>query len=125
MMSLSQWAGNISKSLEPFYNLDFQIRAWLRGEGPEVSSLDEAICKLFDDSDFKGFLKLPEIRSNKKLFHALNEIYLALDSITDDIISDEKIEESFLGSPIWQRIIRLSKKAKMELEKAREQWTKA
>jgi hypothetical protein len=122
MMSLFIWAENVSESLETFSDLDFQIRVWIHGDGPEVSSLDEATCVLFDDSDFEGFLKLPEVLFNQKLFSALNEVYLALDAVTDDVMSDKKMNEAFLKSALWERIILLAKKAKMELDKARKHW---
>lgn len=123
-MSLQQWSENISEILAEFSNLEFQQSVWLHGDGSEVSSLDEAMCGLFDDNDFEGFLKLSEVSSNQNLSSALNGIYLALDAITDVVMSDKKMNESFLKSPLWKNIIRLSKKANIELDKARKQWTK-
>ena len=40
----------ILESLEELADIQFQERVWVKGKGPEVSSLEEAICGLFDDS---------------------------------------------------------------------------
>lgn len=119
-MNLLQWSEFMSMQLKEFSDPEFQYRVWLRGEGPEVSSFDEAINLFFDHYD--GFLDLPAISSNQILSDALKEVYLTLKPITDEVMSDKKIDEAFLKSPLWKKVIELATNAKIELDKARAQW---
>lgn len=116
MMTLSVWTKSIIETLKELSDSEFQQRVWIKGKGPEVSSFDEAINRLFDDFDFKGFLALPEISSNLDLYPSLLKVYNALDPITDEIMSDKKIDQAFLISPLWKNIMKLSKKAKEKLD---------
>lgn len=122
MISLSLWTENIISSLKTFSDLDFQIRVWIHGKGSEFSSMDEEICTLFDDFVFDDFLKLPEVLSGKKRSTSLDAIYKALNSVTNDVMTDKDITEEFLRSDFWQNIIKLAKEAKVELDKARKDW---
>jgi len=53
-MDPETWRNRIASSLEDLGDEDFQRRSWLRGEGNEVSSFEEAVCAL-RDFDLSGF----------------------------------------------------------------------
>ena len=55
MMDREVWIEQIAIALEGLGDRQFQQRVWLRGEGPEVSSFDEAVCAL-DDKDLAGLI---------------------------------------------------------------------
>lgn len=118
MISISLWGRNVSNALETFANIEFQKRIWIKGSGPEVSSFDEAFCVLFDDSFFADFLKLPEVTSNKKLLLSLKKTRDLLNEITDKEMSDVKINEKFLNSVRWNRVVNSALQAQKELDKA-------
>lgn len=119
MMTPKVWAEAISEILDEFSDPEYQKRIWLQGKGPEVSSFGEAMCGLFDDLDFKGFLELPEVKSNESLYPTLLKVYDTLHAITGDIMSDDKIDQNFLDSPMWKGIMGLTKEAKGKLDEIR------
>lgn len=49
MMEYQDWLNAIVAVLEELASQEFQERVWLRGEGPEVSSYEEAVNRFFDD----------------------------------------------------------------------------
>jgi hypothetical protein len=50
------WLSKILEVLEEFSSEEFQKRIWLGGLGPEVSSSEEALCRLFDDLGFSRLI---------------------------------------------------------------------
>ena len=50
------WLQNMTCVIEEFSSAEFQDRVWLKGLGPEVSSYEEAMCRLFDDLGFSRLL---------------------------------------------------------------------
>jgi hypothetical protein len=40
----------IAECIRQLASIEFQERVWVRGDGPEVSSFDELVCQLFDDT---------------------------------------------------------------------------
>jgi hypothetical protein len=42
-MQYQDWIDAVVKVLEEFSSDEFQQRVWLRGEGPEISSYEEAV----------------------------------------------------------------------------------
>ena len=57
---------------------DFQKRVWLASSGPEISSFDEAICRLFDDT---GLGRLLEKQSPQVLSSEIDESLRELDKL--------------------------------------------
>ena len=57
MIYCSEWAKSLLLFIAPFADTGFQERVWLNGEGPEVSSYDEALCQLFDDTGLSDVLE--------------------------------------------------------------------
>lgn len=47
----------IRKSLQELADKNFQQRVWFASSGPEISSFEEAVCHLFDDSGLDVALK--------------------------------------------------------------------
>ena len=61
---------------------DYQQRVWLASTGPEVSSLTEAICGLFDDTGLGDFLeKKGSVAFTEEIDERLRMLYrLAVDA---------------------------------------------
>jgi hypothetical protein len=72
MMDRETWIQRIASSLWTLGDANFQERSWVRAEGDEVSSFDEALCAL-SDFDLEGFAarcahwEFPEDLSSKLL----------------------------------------------------------
>jgi hypothetical protein len=56
MMDHETWLKSLLSVIRDLADEQYQERVWVRGQGPEVDSSTEAICRLFDDYDFEGFL---------------------------------------------------------------------
>lgn len=50
------WLKKTAEVLREFSSQEFQERVWLKGLGPEVSSYEEAMCRLFDDLGFSRLI---------------------------------------------------------------------
>ena len=48
-MDLATWKRNVLSAVKEISDEEYQTRVWLKGVGPEVSSFEEAINRLFDD----------------------------------------------------------------------------
>ncbi|MTK64546.1 MAG: hypothetical protein F8N15_08505 [Methanobacterium sp.] len=44
------WVSFIIGIVEEFASAEFQLRVWVDGRGPEVSSFEEAVCQFFDSN---------------------------------------------------------------------------
>jgi hypothetical protein len=55
-MKNTVWISYVLRVIEEFSSREFQERVWLNGFGPEVSSYEEAMCKLFDDYRFSELI---------------------------------------------------------------------
>jgi len=117
MITTKIWARNISETLCELADTKFQQKYWLEGSKNKFTSFDEAINTLFDDNVFNKFLELPEIKSSADLNTALNEIYQSLENISDEEMCDNKINDGFLVSVKWKKIVQQAGKAKEELDK--------
>jgi hypothetical protein len=56
IMENKLWISKILEVLDEFSSQEFQERVWLNGQGPEVSSYEEAMCRLFDDLGFSEII---------------------------------------------------------------------
>jgi hypothetical protein len=56
MMDRETWLRRILETIRDLADEAYQERIWVRGEGLEVDSSTEAICRLADDYDFAGFI---------------------------------------------------------------------
>ena len=83
---------------------EYQKRIWIRGEGPEVDSFDEAVCQLFPIiEDLVENPKKFKITSSQ--FEKTLEFYHKYDSFCDD----NDYPEEFIDSVEWAEIIDLAK----------------
>ncbi len=55
-MDRETWLRRILEAIGDLADERYQERVWVRGEGPEVDSSTEAICRLVDDYDLATFL---------------------------------------------------------------------
>jgi hypothetical protein len=99
MMSPQQWAERIAAALNELQDRDYQERVWLRGLGPEVSSLDEVVNRLFDDYDLAGFLEQPHVRTCAPLVTSLRALEESLRAVDDGPIT-----QAALASREWERV---------------------
>src|SRR5262245_58078894 len=56
-MSYQLPINRVVECLKELADEDFQRRVWLASSGPEMSSFDEAICQLFDDTRLSRLLE--------------------------------------------------------------------
>ena len=63
MMDHETWRRNLVSVIRDLADASYQERVWVRGTGPEVDSMAEAICRFFDDYDVDGFLAASAARS--------------------------------------------------------------
>lgn len=105
MMDRQTWLANILSAIRDLADADYQERVWVRGEGPEVDSSTEAVCRLWDDYDLPGFLsdgRRKHWLSNEQLaalraFEAALGGYLACDG-------DQGDDAARIASPEWQEL---------------------
>jgi hypothetical protein len=82
----------IIECLKELADESFQRRVWLASSGPEVSSFDEAVCGLFDDSGLGRSLETQSPIFNAAIDKSLGE----LDSLVTEACGDFQNE-----SPIY------------------------
>jgi hypothetical protein len=56
MMDRETWRRNLVSVIKDLADAGYQERVWVRGAGPEVDSMTEAVSRFFDDYDVDGFL---------------------------------------------------------------------
>jgi hypothetical protein len=109
MMSPEQWTERVAGALNDLQDRDYQERVWLRGLGPEVSSFDEVVNRLFDDYDLAGFLKQPHVRVRTSLVDSLRAVQDSLKGV-DEV----PMTLATLRSPAWE-CVRRDARAALEL----------
>ena len=99
------WIHKILEVLDEFASEEFQERVWRRGLGPEVSSYEEAMCRLFDDLRFSDLIDVEgrQIGLSEKALLALTnfrETILKFDKKISEIPRPEEV----MDHPAWQSI---------------------
>jgi hypothetical protein len=56
MMDRETWLRRILEAIRDLADEEYQERVWVRGNGPEVDSSTEAVCRLVEDYDLATFL---------------------------------------------------------------------
>jgi hypothetical protein len=105
MMKYPDWIGAVVNVLEEFSSREFQERVWLRGEGPEVSSYDEAVNRFFDDYAADELINVLwhqgglDNDQRKKLaeFRDLLEVF-------NKLLPEVPHPREVLGNPEWPRV---------------------
>jgi hypothetical protein len=85
-------------------DIDFQIRVWILGEGPECIDFDETVNFFFMDGE--GVIE------KYKEFGLTESQYLLLRKFRDEfrVFADEHYwPAEFINTPEWNRIINLAK----------------
>jgi hypothetical protein len=85
----------IRECLRELSDKSYQERVWTASSGPEVSSLTEAVCQLFNDSALDLALEKGQV-FGEPIDALLNKLRLLLNDISDDrypldVINDPKM----------------------------------
>jgi hypothetical protein len=112
MMENKVWLSKVLEVLQEFSSREFQERIWLHGLGPEVSSYEEAMCRLFDDL---GFSRLIDVEWRQS---GLSESQmLTLKEFRENLLKfDKDIPEipaptDILNRPSWEDVREYATKA--------------
>ncbi len=90
-------------------NEDYQLRVWVRAEGPECDDIDDAVCDFFDDDYVVEKYKDYGITENQH--RLLMNLHKKLRIFTDTfgVYSSIKSTEKLIQLPQWQEIRVLAK----------------
>jgi hypothetical protein len=108
MMDRETWLRRVLEATHDLADEGYQERVWVRGEGPEVDSSTEAICRLLDDYDLPTFLAEAAEKawvSNGQLA-ALQRLNAALAHSADS--GDDADDATRIHSREWQKIRKLA-----------------
>ncbi len=100
----------ILECLGELADIQFQERVWVRGEGPELSSLQEAWCTLFDDSCLSMVLGKRPVYSE-----SIDLDILKLDKELENIDLTKSIK-LIVESSDWKRISNRAEKLRQRIE---------
>ena len=100
---------HLFEAIEEVSDAEYQVRIWVKGEGPECSSFVEVMCSFFDDAqagyvleNHKEFGLSPEqTKALETLFFALSEY----SKNTPDIMLDADV----VKDPKWIEIQHIAK----------------
>jgi hypothetical protein len=109
MMQPEEWLQCILSVIRKFSDEEYQQRVWVREDGPEVDSIGESYCQIFDDFALEGFLAHPscdQVLSQDQVSD-LNHLRKLLDEFEFD---NEDLDSDLIKDPRWIEIRRLSKK---------------
>jgi hypothetical protein len=109
MMEREIWLRRILEATRDLADEAYQERVWVRGEGPEVDSSPEAICRLVDDYDFATFLD--EAAKNawvsQDQLAALQRLDAALAHYAGN--GEDGDDATRIRSPGWRKIRKIAK----------------
>jgi hypothetical protein len=108
MMDKINWLKAILQCIIELCDKEFQKRVWIEGKGPEISSFDELMCRLFDDYDFEKSIYVYDISDEVRK----NLIELS------SLLSDQKEVDTIrkLNTEEWNNIIQKTLISKEEVE---------
>jgi hypothetical protein len=107
-MDRKTWLMRILEATRDLADERYQERVWVRGEGPEVDSSTEAVCRLVDDYELAAFIAEAAEKgwiSNQQLA-ALRRLDAALAraAVNDEHAADARM----IQSRRWQKICKLA-----------------
>jgi hypothetical protein len=109
MMDRETWLRRILEATRDLADERYQQRVWVRGQGPEVDSSTEAVCRLVDDYDLVAFLD--EATKNawvsKDQIAALRRLDAALARYASNGGGDD--DATRIRSPGWEQIRKVAK----------------
>ena len=110
-MTYPVWVESVIGVVKDIQNVENQQRVWIRGEGPECSSFEEAMCNFFDDFDADGLLKHSPTESGltELQYSKLKEFRNAIRSYSDQTrillrTKNIRIDHYVLADPQWHQI---------------------
>jgi len=105
MMQYRDWIDVVVKVLTEFSSQEFQERVWLRGEGPEVSSYEEAVNRFFDDYAADKLIDVEWRRAGlgRDKREKLASFRDALDAF-NKLLPNAPHPQEVLGKPEWRRV---------------------
>ena len=109
MMDRETWLRRILEAIRDLADEHYQQRVWVRGEGPEVDSSTEAICRLVDDYDLTSFVAEAATNAwvSKDQIAALQRLDTALARYAAGDQSGQ--DAARIATPEWQKIRKLAK----------------
>lgn len=103
-----QILNSVLETIEVISSKDYQIRIWIRGEGPEVDDFDETVCNFFQDGD--GIIQ------HYQDFGLSNHQYKVLRNFRDafrEFCHGPRLiyylPEVFIDKPEWIKIMEMAK----------------
>ena len=109
MMNRETWLRRILEATRDLADERYQQRVWVRGEGPEVDSSTEAVCRLVEDYDLATFLD--EAAKNAWVstdqIAALQRLDVALARHASN--GEDADDATRIQSPGWKKIRNLAK----------------
>lgn len=109
MMTREQHLKAVLEVVSEFADREFQVRVWLKGAGPEVSSFDEAVCRFFDDYDAVGLISALETTHDIR-----RDQVEALKKFSDELrifaasVPDYSGADKILRDPQWESLRQLA-----------------
>jgi hypothetical protein len=109
MMDRETWLRRILEATRDLADEGYQERVWVRGEGPEVDSSTEVVCRLIDDYDLPTFLAEAGEKAwiSKDQLTALRSLDAALTRYASN--GAEADDATGIQSPGWKKIRKLAK----------------
>jgi hypothetical protein len=109
MMDRETWLRRILDATRDLADERYQERVWVRGEGPEVDSSTEAVCRLVDDYDLPTFLAEAAKKAwlSKPQLTALERLDVALAHHASN--RENADDATMIQSPGWTKIRKLAK----------------
>lgn len=98
----------IVECLAQLADTEFQERVWVRGEGPEVSSFDEVVCQLLDDSGLGDLLDHERGAAvlGSEAEEELQQLRTLMDGIPEGLNAP-----LVLSHPDWKEIVGVAQRA--------------
>lgn len=92
------------KSISYLTDKEYQLRVWIRGEGPEVDSFDETICQFFEVCD--------PVLEEYKDFGITESQYQVLKKFRDQFRKfsyENNWPPEFIETPEWEKIMDMAR----------------
>jgi hypothetical protein len=116
-MDRAIWKGRIQAALSDMADEQFQRRAWT-GIGPEVSSLVEVICGLFDDALLREYVEKYTSTLAPKTLSDVRDLDRKIQSLDTDHLDTLPVLE-VIDSPQWVEIRDMANGLKLAFEQDR------
>ena len=115
-MTYEGWKDSLTRVLRRFSETEYQARVWLRGDGPEVDSYEEAVTAL-DDYDFNSFVECSR-RSDLLTDAKVAELYKFKQSLGEfdrSVVSGLFARPEHFLDPKWSAVVAAAKEAEAAL----------